>query len=108
MSLGTLFAFISYKEQFSSRVSRVIDSLVDYKMLGISIERLSDILLTQPEEDDSILKIPVPDDLTLRVSNLSFRYAAGEPQIVDIKFLEIFPGKALRSPVLLVAGKLPY
>ena len=50
LSLGMLFAFLSYKEQFSGRVNRLIDRFVEFRMLSISAERLADIVLTLPEE----------------------------------------------------------
>jgi hypothetical protein len=46
-----LFAFVSYKEQFSARVSGLIDKLIDLRMLNLQGERLADIVLTPPEEN---------------------------------------------------------
>ncbi|HRY89663.1 MAG TPA: cysteine peptidase family C39 domain-containing protein, partial [Rubrivivax sp.] len=45
-SVGMLFAFLAYKEQFATRVSALIDKVVDLKMLRLQGERLADIVLT--------------------------------------------------------------
>src|SRR5450830_1610450 len=49
-SVGMLLAFISYKDQFLSRVSSLIDKGLDLVMLRLHAERLADIALTAPEE----------------------------------------------------------
>ena len=48
-SVGMLVAFISYKDQFISRISALIDTAISFRMLGIQAERLADIVLTAPE-----------------------------------------------------------
>ena len=48
-SVGMLLAFIAYKDNFSSRVSELIDKAVDLTMLRLHAERLADIALTPPE-----------------------------------------------------------
>jgi len=82
LTVGMLFAFTSYKGQFTSRVSALINYGVDLRMLGLHAERLADIALEPPERDD------LPDsDLAhlapgLELRNVSFRYADGEPWVL--------------------------
>ncbi len=81
MSVGMLFAFMSYKGQFSGSVSSLISRYIQFKMLSIHLERLGDIVLTDEEE---VKTTPFnTDKLTGEVSieNLSFRYADNEPPI---------------------------
>ena len=51
MTIGMLFAYLSYKQQFATRVSALINYAVDLKMLGLHAERLADICLEPPEKD---------------------------------------------------------
>jgi ATP-binding cassette, subfamily B, bacterial CvaB/MchF/RaxB len=51
-TIGMLFAFISYKGQFTGRVSALINYAVEIKMLSLHAERLGDIVLTPAEKDD--------------------------------------------------------
>ena len=80
-SVGMLFAFISYKEQFSARVAGLIDKMVELRMLNLQAERLADIVLTAPEADSAALPM---DDLqpSLEVRDLSFRYSDTEPFVL--------------------------
>jgi ATP-binding cassette subfamily B protein RaxB len=51
-SVGMLLAFLAWKEQFAARTSGLIDRLVELRMLRLQGERLADIVLTRPEQDD--------------------------------------------------------
>jgi ATP-binding cassette subfamily B protein RaxB len=83
-TIGMLLAFVSYKDQFTGRLTRLVDKLIDFRMLRLHVERLSDIVLTPPEIDDR--KLPplsfdgACDDIELR--NVSFRYADTEPWVI--------------------------
>jgi ATP-binding cassette subfamily B protein RaxB len=59
LSVGMLFAFLAYKEQFALRFSGLIDKVVELKMLRLQGERLADIVLTAPEVDTG-LPAPLP------------------------------------------------
>ena len=54
-SVGMLFAFLAYKEQFSTRFAGLIDKLVELKMLKLQGERLADIVLSEPEAEQGAL-----------------------------------------------------
>jgi ATP-binding cassette subfamily B protein RaxB len=49
-SVGMLIAFLAYKVQFSSRAIALIEKAIEYKMLGLHTERVSDIALAEPEQ----------------------------------------------------------
>lgn len=95
MTLGMLFAFLSYKEQFSGRINNLVDRLVDFKMLSIQTERLADIVLAAPEEKPGTLTQEVPDDLTLSLEKVSFRYSSSEPPVLLNASLSISPGSCV-------------
>jgi ATP-binding cassette subfamily B protein RaxB len=58
LSVGMLFAFFAYKEQFALRVSGLIDKAVALKMLKLQGERLADIVLTTPEGHAAVDALP--------------------------------------------------
>ncbi len=82
MSLGMLLAFLAYKSQFGERSSKLIDLVVEVKMLGLHAERLADIALEPPEADASIEPDTARLVPRLEVRRLSFRYADGEPWVL--------------------------
>lgn len=93
-SVGMLFAFVSYKEQFSARVSGLIDKLIELRMLNLQGERLADIVLTPPEEDLPTIPMDAIEP-SLEVRALSFRYSDTEPFVVLNCSFQVAPGESV-------------
>lgn len=49
LSVGMLFAFISYKTRFVDSMSSLISTWIDFKMMSVHLQRVSDIVMTKPE-----------------------------------------------------------
>ncbi|MBS3895268.1 peptidase domain-containing ABC transporter [Silanimonas sp.] len=83
-SVGMLIAYLAYKDQFAQRVAGLIDKWIEFRMLRLHGERLADIVLTPPELDEaSAIEAPTPADTRIEVQGLSFRYAEGEPWVLQ-------------------------
>ena len=95
MTVGMLFAFLSYKGQFTGRVSALINYAVELRMLGLHAERLADIALEPPEPDE------VPDhdlahlEASLELRDVSFRYGEREPWILRHVNLTVPAGQSI-------------
>lgn len=98
-TVGMLMAFLSYKMQFTGRVSKLIDYLFEFRMLGLHSERLADIALTPPERDTADGSLPEHDlahlKPTLELRNVSFRYGDGEPWVLRHAHLKIEAGESV-------------
>lgn len=94
-SVGMLLAFLAYKEQFSLRVAALVDKGVELRMLRLQAERLSDIVMTAPEDDGSAPRGGASEPGRLELRNLRFRYADGEPWVLDGVSLAIEPGESV-------------
>lgn len=95
-SVGMLIAYLAYKDQFAQRISGLIDKWVEFRMLRLHGERLSDIVLTEPEAiGESAGGLGLPTELRIEVENLSFRYASGEPWVIRSCNLSIEPGESV-------------
>ena len=94
LSVGMLFAFLAYKEQFSLRLAGLIDKLVELSMLRLQGERLADIVLTPPESSGSLV-VEAPACGALELQSVSFRYADGEPEVIGGCSLRIEPGESV-------------
>ena len=98
-SVGMLFAFIAFKEQFAQRVSALIDKGVELRMLRLQGERLADIVLAAPEDEglprlaEPAVASSLPPQIEIR--GLSFRYADGEPEVLRGVNLLIEPGESV-------------
>lgn len=95
-SIGMLFAFISYKDQFSQRFSAFIDKLFELRMLHLHGDRVADIVLTEAEEDGQYSEV-APEMITpcIEIRNLAFRYSDGEPYILKDFSLTIPAGQCI-------------
>lgn len=93
-SVGMLFAFMAYKEQFSARVAGLIDKLIELKMLQLQGERLADIVLTAPEEE-SPASAPAVAQPSIEVRSLAFRYSDTEPFVLKDCSFVIEPGESV-------------
>lgn len=97
-SVGLLIAFIAYKDQFVGRVSGLIDRVVEIRMLQLQGERLSDIALAEQEPvsvdaigKHELAKLPA----TIEIRALKYRYADGEPWVLDGVDLAIQEGESV-------------
>jgi len=95
-SLGMLFAFLSYRGQFTTRFTSLIDKIYELRILKLHAARLADIVLTVREPED-IMRAPDRDEFvpTLEVRKLSYGYSKGGPRTLDDFNLRIEEGEAV-------------
>ncbi len=94
MTVGMIFAFVAYKLQFAQRTALLIEKLVDLRILGLHLERLSDIALTPLERGhDQDLSYMRTIGGAMELRDVCFRYAEGEPLILNHVNLSVAPGQ---------------
>lgn len=84
LTIGMLFAFLAYKTQFIGKGTALSDKFVLFRMLGLHLERLSDIALS--EEDASyqtLSRAPTAMVGKIELRDVRFRYARGEPEVLS-------------------------
>jgi ATP-binding cassette, subfamily B, bacterial CvaB/MchF/RaxB len=95
-SVGMIFAFISYKDQFSQRMASLIDKLFELRMMRLHGERLADIVLAEPERDDVTAEVDASQITpSIEITNLSFRYSDSEPEVIRGLSLSIPAGQCV-------------
>ncbi|MGC1508207.1 peptidase domain-containing ABC transporter [Ketobacter sp.] len=95
-SVGMLIAFLAYKEQFSTRTIALIEKAIEYKMLGLHSERVSDIALTEPERANGTHDTrPVATGYRIEIKALNFSYADTTPLILQNLNLNIEEGECV-------------
>ena len=93
-SIGMLFAFISYKDQFSTRVSGLVDKLYELHMLKIHGARVADIVLTDIEQEDTVDEVDVKNTkVNIQIKDLFFQYSKIDSQILNGVNLHIQQGE---------------
>jgi ATP-binding cassette subfamily B protein RaxB len=84
MTAGMLFAFVLYKQQFVDKAIRLVEKAIEFRMLDVNLERISDIVGTEPEQSHARRDTRLPSVAgEIEVCGLSFRYSEGEPMIFE-------------------------
>ncbi|MDF0606381.1 peptidase domain-containing ABC transporter [Neisseriaceae bacterium TC5R-5] len=95
-SVGMLFAFLSYKDQFSERMAALIDKVFEFRMLRLHGERVADIVLTEAEQDGLDVEVDISRvSASIELRGVSFRYADSEPYVLKDLDLSIPAGQCL-------------
>ncbi|PUA26635.1 MAG: hypothetical protein B0W54_23115 [Cellvibrio sp. 79] len=94
-TVGMFLAFYAYAAQFVERSIGVVDKIIEFKMLSIQVERLSEIVL-EPAEQEYPSRIDT-DSLpaTFTVDNICFRYDKKDELILNQCSLDIKQGESI-------------
>ena len=93
-SVGMLMAFLSFRQTFSDRAMSLVNEVMQFRLLRLHLERLADIVTAEPDVAVAGDRPPRMINVKggIQVQNLSFRYGAGNPLILDDISLDIAPG----------------
>ncbi|HUB13751.1 MAG TPA: peptidase domain-containing ABC transporter [Acetobacteraceae bacterium] len=95
MTIGMLFAFVAYKQQFVAKAVNLIEKAIEFRMLDLHLERLADITQAEPEPSQDQGSYRPPPVGRIEVRNLSFRYGPDESFVFeDVNFV-VEPGDYL-------------
>ncbi len=96
LSVGMFFAFLIYKTDFTARMTSLVERLFDWKMLRLHGDRVSDIVLSEPETvSDTYGGKKLSEPPTIEFRGISFRYADTEPYILNDLNLTIPSGQCI-------------
>lgn len=93
-SIGMVFAYMAYKTQFTQKAASLIDQAIAFRMLGLHLERLSDIALTPEDKsfgESAERETELKGQIELR--EVFYRYAPSDPVILDGLSLTVAPGE---------------
>jgi ATP-binding cassette subfamily B protein RaxB len=93
LSIGVLYAFLSYQVQFSSKASSLVDQYIRWRLTAMYSYRLSDIVLTPKERDIDRVAATSPTGGKVELRSLGFAYAPREPAIFSNLSLSIEAGE---------------
>jgi ATP-binding cassette subfamily B protein RaxB len=104
-SVGMLFAFVAYQEQFKARITSLVDRLYEFRMLSLQVQRLADVVQEKPEStlvESTGLEL---EDSSIDVKHLFFRYSDTEPWLLEDITFRIAPGECVAIVGASGAGK---
>ncbi|WP_414828683.1 peptidase domain-containing ABC transporter [Alteromonas sp. H39] len=96
LSVGMLYAFIAYKNRFTGAIDSLINHAIEYNMLRVHFDRLSDIVFS-PAEVSHSGGAAQSQSLSatqgrLTITGLSYRYSASDSPVFSNVSLDIAPG----------------
>jgi len=104
-TVGMLFAFVAYRQTFTYSVTQLLQKGIEFRLLSLHLDRLSDIIFVAPEEVDETAQRPL--DITGRITlkNIWFRYSDQDPWVIEDFSAEIEPGSMTTFTGLSGGGK---
>jgi ATP-binding cassette, subfamily B, bacterial CvaB/MchF/RaxB len=94
LTVGMVFAFMAYRQNFTERSVALVEKALEFRILGLHLERLADIALTPLEKrHDQPLSYGRKIEGGLELRNVFFRYAETEPFVLENINLKIAPGE---------------
>lgn len=92
-TVGMIFAFQAYKQQFLDAATRLVDQTLRYRLIEVHLSRIADIALARPEPTGlrAEERRSIRGEIELR--NVSFRYGAGDPEILSNVNLRVEAGE---------------
>jgi ATP-binding cassette subfamily B protein RaxB len=96
-TVGVLMAFIAYKTQFVSRVGSLIDNVFELHMLQLQGERLADIVMHPPEENNKCVGMEGfhQREASIDIRGVKYRYSDQEPFVLNGLNLQINEGESV-------------
>ena len=94
LSLGQLIAFNMLSGQVAAPIIRLAQLWQDFQQVGISVERLGDILNTRSELSGSRMALP-PIEGRVTFERVTFRYRADTAEVLSSIDLDIAAGEVL-------------
>ncbi|CAG18686.1 peptidase domain-containing ABC transporter [Photobacterium profundum] len=96
LTVGMLLAFIAYKGQFTTSITRFIDNILSFKLVSLHLERLSDIALQEKEHFQMLTTSPLREVKgSIRLENICFRYSDNAEWILFNISFEIKAGESI-------------
>ncbi|MFN7111373.1 MAG: peptidase domain-containing ABC transporter [Brevundimonas sp.] len=96
MTLGMYFAFQSYSGQFSGRVGSLIGAFFTFRLLGLHLERLADIVHADSERGlDGPATLTKPLAGAIEAHDVSFRYGEHDPWVLKGAAIYVRAGESV-------------
>jgi ATP-binding cassette subfamily B protein RaxB len=92
MTIGLLLAFLTYRTNFTSSAIGLVGQLQSWRLLGLHLERLSDIVTEKRETLPHTPRTAVQPPPSVRAEGLGFSYGASQAPIFDKLDFEIPAG----------------
>jgi len=92
-TLGMLIAFLAYRQYFTDSISQLLQKGIEFRLLSLHLDRLSDIIFESREEHVGASQSPTPLQGHIELKNINFRYAETDPWVLQDVSMNIPAGQ---------------
>ena len=92
-TLGMLVAFLAYRQYFTDAVVQLLEKGIEFNLLSLHLDRLSDIIFEETDADQSGDAVLNELKGAVSIENLSFRYSDTDPMVLTDFNLDIAAGE---------------
>jgi ATP-binding cassette subfamily B protein RaxB len=94
-TIGMIFAFQAYKQQFLDAGIRLVEQVISFKILQVHLARIADIAIAEPEIDHAGDSIEPLGSLSRGITLLDvrFRFSNGDPEVLSGITLNVKPSE---------------
>ena len=92
-TLGMLVAFLAYRQYFNDAVVQLLEKGIEFNLLSLHLDRLSDIIFEETDADQSGEGTLEGLKGHVSLDNVSFRYSDTDPWVLTDHSLEIAAGE---------------
>jgi ATP-binding cassette subfamily B protein RaxB len=94
LTVGMIFAFMSYRQHFIEKTVQLVEKALDFRILGLHLERLWDIALSPLETGhDRPLAYARPIHGGIELRRVFFRYSETDPFVLEDINLDVEAGE---------------
>ena len=94
LSVGMIFAFQAYKQQFLDAGIRLIEQGMNMRVIQVHLSRIADIALSPAEEAEDTPPVTLEaGSASIQLKDVYFRYGVAEPEVLKGVNLTIEPGE---------------
>jgi ATP-binding cassette subfamily B protein RaxB len=92
-TLGMLVAFLAYRQYFTDAVVQLLEKGIEFNLLSLHLDRLSDIIFEETDADQSGDAKLTDLKGAISLKNVSFQYSTTDPIVLSDFNLEIAAGE---------------
>lgn len=95
-TVGMLLAFLAYRQYFTDSVTQLLQKGIEFRLLSLHLDRLSDIIFEDTEKFSEADNAPRNISGHVQLHDVSFRYSDTDPWIIQDLTLNI-PAKSMTT-----------
>jgi ATP-binding cassette subfamily B protein RaxB len=94
LTVGALFAALTYQQMASSRLTTLVERLLSIRMLSVHLGRLADVVYAEPQAvPPAAAPLAENEPVSITLENVHFRFSPAEPEILKGVSLTINAGE---------------